>query len=66
MIDITLFGYGGMGRAIEAAADARDDMSVKRIYDFDGSAVYCTRGEDTALQHEAVIDFSHYTMHDAV
>ena len=64
MIDITLFGYGGMGRAIEAAADARADMSVKRIYDFDGSAVYCTRGEDTALQHEAVIDFSHYTMHD--
>ena len=44
MIDITLFGYGGMGRAIEAAADARADMSVKRIYDFDGSAVYCTRG----------------------
>ena len=62
--NLAIVGYGGMGRAIEAAADARADMSVKRIYDFDGSAVYCTRGEDTALQHEAVIDFSHYTMHD--
>ena len=63
MINITLFGYGGMGRAIEAAADVRADMSVNRIFDFDGSAVYCAR-EGKALSDEAVIDFSHYTMHD--
>lgn len=63
MIDITLFGYGGMGRAIEAAADARADMSVNRIFDFDGSAVYCAK-EGEVSSDEAVIDFSHYTMHD--
>ena len=63
MINITLFGYGGMGRAIEAAADVRADMSVNRIFDFDGSAVYCAR-EGKTLSDEAVIDFSHYTMHD--
>lgn len=63
MIDITLFGYGGMGKAIEAAADARADMAVNRIFDFDGSAVYCVREGETSSD-EAVIDFSHYTMHN--
>lgn len=64
MIEITLFGYGGMGRAIEAAAAAREDMSVSRIFDFDGNGICCAKGEEAFLQHEAVIDFSHYTMHD--
>lgn len=64
MIDITLFGYGGMGRAIEAAAEARTDMHVNRIFDFDGTDMHCIRGNDSTPQHEAVIDFSHYTMHD--
>ncbi len=64
MIEITLFGYGGMGRAIEAAADAREDMFVKKIFDFNGNGIYCAKGEEDFLQHGAVIDFSHYTMHD--
>lgn len=64
MIEITLFGYGGMGKAIEAAADARDEVYVSKIFDFDGTDTYCVRGEGSILLHEAVIDFSHYTMHD--
>lgn len=64
MIDITLFGYGGMGKAIEAAAEARTDMHVNRIFDFDGTDMHCITGNDSAPQHEAVIDFSHYAMHN--
>lgn len=64
MIDITLFGYGGMGKAIEAAAEARTDMHVNRIFDFDGTDMHCITENDSAPLHEAVIDFSHYTMHD--
>ncbi len=64
MINITLFGYGGMGKAIEAAADARTDMEISRVFDFDGADICCIKGEENLLSNEAVIDFSHYAMHD--
>ncbi len=64
MINITLFGYGGMGKAIEAAANSRADMEISRIFDFDGVDISCIRGEKNSLSNEAVIDFSHYAMHD--
>lgn len=65
MIRITLFGYGGMGKAIETAANSRTGISVSRIFDFTNEqGMQCIYGEDADIANEAVIDFSHFAMHD--